>query len=80
MGDDQAERDESRKDPATGGGSLPVSDQADNAETVLDPDMEAAHPEREAAEHAERLEGHSVPTDTPAHRESPARPKPPPDS
>ncbi|HEY8525282.1 MAG TPA: hypothetical protein VIL48_09975 [Acidimicrobiales bacterium] len=37
---------------------LPASDQAPNAEVVLDEDLDDAEPAEEAAEHVERLERH----------------------
>jgi hypothetical protein len=58
-------------------GTMPASEQAENAEWMLDRDLDAAEPEQDAAEHVERLERHSEPTDTPAHPESRGRPEAP---
>lgn len=60
-----------------GGGGLPESEEADNAEVVLDPDLEAAEPAEEAAGHAEHLKRRTERTDTHAHPESPPKPKRP---
>lgn len=59
------------------GGTMPASEQAENAEWTLDRDLDDAEPEEEAAEHVERLERHSERTDTPAHPESRGGPQPP---
>jgi hypothetical protein len=50
---------------------MAATDQADNAELVIDEDLEPAEPGRYAAEHAERLGRHAEP---------PSRPEDPPAS
>jgi hypothetical protein len=87
--DDQSAREsrEDRPDPtaepdsgAVPGGSgsgLAASDNAQNGETVLDPDRESEDPAAEIGDEIDRLEGHSRQPTSSAHPESPPPDTPP---
>jgi hypothetical protein len=52
-------------DRAPGRDPMAATDQAGNAELVIDEDLDPEEPGRDAAEHAERLERHAEPASRP---------------
>lgn len=77
--DEPDPRTEPDAGPASGGrpSSLGASAQAQNAETVLDPDREHEEPEQAARDQVERIERHSRDRPSPGPQGSPQGENPP---